>query len=131
KCRGELADCITVMRGAACLILGVALSPGAVAPRATQFTSGVNLVEVYASVTDERGNAVTGLSQNDFELRENGAIQPIANFIAGEFPLSAAIAIDRSFSVAGSRLSLAKAAAQAFLGELRPSDEAMVIAVGS
>jgi len=51
--------------------------------------------------------------------------------IAGEFPLSAAIAIDRSFSVAGTRLSLAKAAAAAFLGELRPSDEAMIIAVGS
>jgi len=119
------------VRGAACLTLGLALSPVAAAPRATQFTSGVNLVEVYASITDEHGNAVTGLRQSDFELRENGAIQPISNFIAGEFPLSAAIAIDRSFSVAGTRLSLAKAAAAAFLGELRPSDEAMIIAVGS
>jgi len=104
---------------------------GQLAAAVRQFTSGVNLVEVYASVTDERGNAVSGLSQGDFELHEDGVLQTIANFDAGNFPLSAAVAIDRSFSVAGTRLSLAKSAAQAFLGELRSSDEAMIIAVGS
>jgi Ca-activated chloride channel family protein len=98
---------------------------------ARQFTSGVNLVEVYASVTDAEGNPITGLTQSDFELRENGGLQTIANFTAGDFPLAAAVAIDRSFSVAGTKLSLSKAAAQAFLAELRPADEAMIIAVGS
>ncbi len=98
---------------------------------ASQFTSGVNLVEVYASVTDQHGNPVTGLSQGDFELREDGVVQAISNFAAGDFPLAAAVAIDRSFSVAGTKLTLAKAAAQAFLAELRPADEAMVLAVGS
>jgi Ca-activated chloride channel homolog len=98
---------------------------------ARQFTSGVNLVEVYASVTDARGQPVQGLTQADFELRENGAVQTIANFTAGDFPLSAAVAIDRSFSVAGTKLSLSKAAAQTFLADLRPNDEAMIIAVGS
>jgi Ca-activated chloride channel family protein len=100
-------------------------------PGARQFTSGVNLVEVYASVTDSQGNAITGLKQADFELRENGELQTISNFTAGQFPLSAALAIDRSFSVAGTKLSLAKAAGLTFLGELRPDDEAMIIAVGS
>jgi Ca-activated chloride channel homolog len=99
--------------------------------RARQFTSGVNLVEVYVSVTDAQGLPVKGLTQADFELRENGDVQTIANFTAGDFPLSAAIAIDRSFSVAGTKLSLAKAAARTFLAELRSNDEAMVIAVGS
>jgi Ca-activated chloride channel family protein len=98
---------------------------------ARQFTSGVNLVEVYASVVDAQGQPVKGLTQGDFELRENGVVQTIANFAAGDFPLSAAVAIDRSFSVAGTKLSLAKAAAQTFLAELRSNDEAMVIAVGS
>lgn len=98
---------------------------------AWQFTSGVNLVEVYASVTDAQGQPVKGLMQGDFELRENGAVQTIANFSAGDFPLSAAVAIDRSFSVAGTKLSLAKAAAQTFVAELRSNDEAMIIAVGS
>jgi len=98
---------------------------------AGQFTSGVNLVEVYASVTDTQGNPVAGLTQADFELRENGELQTISNFTSGEFPLSAAIAIDRSFSMTGTRLSLAKSAAHAFLAELRKQDEAMVLAVGS
>ena len=91
----------------------------------------MNLVEVYASVTDAQGQPVQGLTQGDFELRENGDVQTIANFAAGDFPLSAAVAIDRSFSVAGTKLSLAKAAAQTFVAELRPNDEAMIIAIGS
>src|SRR5262245_25996018 len=130
--RGERLDCITVIRRAgygAALVLVAAQGHVAASPR--QFTSGVNLVEVYASVTDERGNPITGLSRADFELHEDGVLQTVSNFAAGSFPLSAALAIDRSFSVAGTRLSSAKSAAQAFLGELRRSDEAMIIAVGS
>jgi Ca-activated chloride channel family protein len=133
KFRGERLDCITVIRrasyGAALLLVAAQGHVVGASPR--QFTSGINLVEVYASVTDERGNPITGLSQGDFELHEDGVLQTVSNFAAGNVPLSAALAIDRSFSVAGTRLSLAKAAAQAFLGELRSSDEAMIIAVGS
>lgn len=96
-----------------------------------QFSSGVNLVEVYASVTGANGEPVTGLTQADFELRESGEPQAISNFTAGDFPLSVAIAVDRSFSMSGPRLELAKSAARAFLGELRPGDEAMILAIGS
>lgn len=96
-----------------------------------QFASGVNLVEVYASVTDERGQPMTGLTQDDFEVRENGELQRVATFAAADFPLSAAVAIDRSFSMAGRRLDLAKDAARVFFGELRPSDESMLVAIGS
>jgi Ca-activated chloride channel homolog len=96
-----------------------------------QFTSGVNLVEVYASVTDSRGEPLPGLSQSDFEVREDGELQTLAAFTAGDFPLSAAIGVDSSFSMAGPRLELARSAARVFLGELRPADEAMVISIGS
>lgn len=72
-----------------------------------------------------------GLRQSDFELRENGDLQAITNFAAGVFPLSVAIGIDRSFSMSGTRLSQAKTAAQVFIGELRPQDQAMVLAIGS
>jgi Ca-activated chloride channel family protein len=127
--RGESVDCITVATRLA-VVTAAAVLVGAL-PSAGQFTSGVNLVEVYASVTDSRGAAISGLTQADFELRENGQLQQISNFAAGEFPLSVAVAIDRSFSMAGTRLSLAQSAAQAFLAELRPQDEAMILAVGS
>ncbi len=127
--RGESDDCITVATRLA-VLAAVALLAGAL-PSAGQFTSGVNLVEVYASVTDSGGAPIPGLIQADFELRENGQLQQISNFAGGEFPLSVAVAIDRSFSMAGTRLSLARSAAQAFLAELRPQDEAMILAVGS
>jgi Ca-activated chloride channel family protein len=111
--------------------VGLAAALTGALPSASQFTSGVNLVEVYASVTDGRGAAISGLKQTDFELRENGELQTISNFAAGDVPLSVALALDRSFSMTGTRLSLAKSAAHAFLAELRPQDEAMVLAVGS
>lgn len=98
---------------------------------APQFTSGVELVEVYASATDARGEPVTTLKAEDFELRENGARQTITNFTVGDFPLSVAVALDRSFSMTGDRLALAKSAARAFLGELRPEDESTIVAIGS
>jgi Ca-activated chloride channel family protein len=102
----------------------------AAASTGAQFTSGVSLVEVYASVTDARGEPITGLTQADFDVREDGQPQTLTNFVAGDFPLSVAVGIDRSFSMA-KRLELSKSAARAFLGELRPADESMVIAIGS
>jgi Ca-activated chloride channel family protein len=103
----------------------------AIAASPRQFTSGVSVVEVYASVTDGRGEPVTGMSEAEFELREDGAVQSISTFAAGRFPLSVALAIDRSFSMAGPHLALAKSAARTFLGELRPQDDSMLIAIGS
>ena len=96
-----------------------------------QFASGVNVVEVYASVTNQAGEPVTGLTREDFVVREDGEAQQVATFAAEEFPLAAALAIDRSFSMAGERLAVAKSAARSFLGELRPADESMVIGIGS
>jgi Ca-activated chloride channel homolog len=123
----ERQDLITVrLWGLAALLLCcAAAAPGA------QFSSGVNLVEVYASVTDAAGEPIKGLTQADFEVKEDGRTQAISNFVAGDFPLSVAIALDRSFSVAGKRLDLAKVGARVFLEELRPSDQSMVIAIGS
>jgi Ca-activated chloride channel homolog len=113
------------------LLAGAALAGLAGRSDARQFTSGVNVVEVYATVTDTRGQPVTALSREQFTVRENGEVQQISTFAAGEFPLSVAVAIDRSFSMAGERLASAKSAARIFLGALRPADESMLLAVGS
>jgi Ca-activated chloride channel homolog len=100
-------------------------------PAAAQFVSGVNVVEVYVSVTDRQGQPVTGLDRRDFTVYENGEVQEVTTFAAGEFPLAVAVALDRSFSMAGDRLAAAKSAARIFLGELRPDDQSMILAVGS
>lgn len=98
---------------------------------AGQFTSGVNLVEVYAAVVDQEGQPVTGLTQADFTVLEDGRPQTVSAFAEGDFPLSIALAIDRSFSMSGERLRVALSAARTFLGELRPEDRALILAVGS
>jgi Ca-activated chloride channel family protein len=105
----------------------ISLSP----PPRAQFVSSVNLVEVYASVTDERGEPVAGLKKGDFIVKEDNDRQTVTTFAEGDFPLTAVIGLDRSFSMAGQRLALAKSAARVFLGELRPEDESAVLAIGS
>jgi Ca-activated chloride channel family protein len=110
-------------------VAGAAVLAGGAA--GAQFTSTVNVVEVYATVTDRGGAPVRGLQQTDFVVREDGEPQHISTFSAGEFPLSVAVALDRSFSMAGERLEIARSAARVFLGALRPEDESMIIAVGS
>ena len=98
---------------------------------APAFSSSVQLVEVYATVTDAKGELITGLRQSDFEVFENGAPQEVTAFAAGEFPLTVALGVDRSFSMAGEPLRLAKLASQAFLRELKPDDRSMVVAIGN
>jgi len=102
-----------------------------------QFSSGVNVVEVYAAVTDAQGNPVTGLHRDDFTVLEDNRPQVVSAFSEGDFPLSVALAIDRSFSMAprrsGGRPQVMSApnAGGTFLAELRPQDESMVVGIGS
>ena len=97
---------------------------------APQFTSSVNQVEIYASVTDAAGRPVRGLKAEDFDVREDGVAQRISVFSEGDFPLSAAVAVDSSFSMTGDRLAVAKSAARIFIGELRPEDQSMLMSIG-
>jgi Ca-activated chloride channel family protein len=96
-----------------------------------QFAAGTDLVEVYATVMDPRGRPVVTLGRDDFEVRENGAVQRVTAFAVGDFPLSVAIALDRSWSMAGRPLDHVRDAARSFLAELRPEDEAMLVTIGS
>jgi Ca-activated chloride channel family protein len=96
-----------------------------------QFTSSVNAVEVYASVVDASGQPVRGLQLEDFEVLEDGATQRISAFTAGDFPLTVALALDHSFSMAGPPLAAVKRAARTFLGALRAEDEVFVVGISS
>jgi Ca-activated chloride channel family protein len=96
-----------------------------------QFSSRVQLVEVYATVTDRNGEPVTGLRQSDFEVYEDGTRQDISTFAAGEFPLTVALGVDRSWSMAGNPLRMAKQASLSFLRALQPDDRSMVVAINN
>jgi Ca-activated chloride channel family protein len=87
----------------------------------------VELVNVLCSVRDHRGAYVKGLKKEDFELRVDGHPRPIANF-APEVasPLTVALLLDVSGSVAAV-IPDEKAAAGRFFSEvLRPGDKAML-----
>jgi Ca-activated chloride channel family protein len=121
-----------MIRGIIGLAVPVALGVGAANTGLfAQFSAGVQLIEVYATVTDEKGELITGLRQSDFQVLENDRPQEISAFAAGEFPLTVALGVDRSFSMAGEPLRLAKLASQTFLRQLKPGDRSMVVAIGN
>jgi Ca-activated chloride channel homolog len=111
-------------------VVGAALVAAQQDPVA-RFSSDVQLVEVYATVTDAKGELVTGLRQEDFEVYEDNQIQQVSAFAAGEFPLTVALGVDRSWSMAGDKLGLAKQASRTFLRALKPVDRSMVVAISS
>jgi Ca-activated chloride channel family protein len=135
-CREKHADSITsatrrLSRVVLALALGAAPAARSLTADSGQFSSGVNLVEVYAAVVDHDGRPVTGLQRDDFTVLEDGRPQTLSAFAEGDFPLSVAVAVDRSFSMAGRELTNARDAARTFLSALRPTDQAMIVAVGS
>ena len=71
------------------------------APQQPTFRVQVEAIEIDASVTDARGNVVTDLTRDDFEILENGKPQTITSFglvniprVRAERPLFAANAIE-------------------------------------
>jgi Ca-activated chloride channel family protein len=105
--------------------------PGQPPAQQPRFGAAVQLVEVYASVTDKAGVPLRGLRQEQFSVFEDGVPQHVEAFVEGDFPLSLAVAIDRSWSMAGEPLARAKRGARTLVEELRPDDQVMIVAVSS
>lgn len=88
----------------------------------------VDLVEVYATVTDGSGGLVDGLAAADFELRDNGRPQEISKFeLVRGLPLTLGLVLDISASMRES-LAEAKRAASGFLtGVMTPKDRCFAV----
>jgi Ca-activated chloride channel family protein len=80
-------------------------------------------------VTGPDGRSVKGLTQSDFTILEDNRPQAITAFVAGEFPAAVALAIDRSFSMKGTPLTMARTAGRSFVASLKPDDRAMLISI--
>jgi Ca-activated chloride channel family protein len=93
----------------------------------SSFRSSVNLVQVWASVTDSDGRLVTGLTRDDFEIFENGVPQRITHFSDERVAVSLGMLVDASDSMRGEGMVDARAAVDRFLGELlEAGDQAFV-----
>jgi Ca-activated chloride channel family protein len=83
-----------------------------------RFTSGIELVNVTATVTDEDGRFVDSLRKEDFSVFENGTLQELSHFSAGKVPVSLGIALDASGSMTQEKMAAARSAIDRFLFEL-------------
>jgi VWFA-related protein len=89
-----------------------------------RFRSGIELVNVTATVTDSQGRFVSGLQQKDFVVYEDGQPQTVTHFSNERVPVSLGIALDTSGSMVGEKLDAAQAALDRFLFDLLgPADE--------
>jgi VWFA-related protein len=84
------------------------------------------LVTVPVVVTDRYGQFVTGLSRNDFTVRENGDLQQIASFTSTEAPFNVALLIDTSRSTKN-KLGAIRKAALNFVKQLQPNDRVLIV----
>lgn len=86
----------------------------------------VDMVSLPVVVTDKVGRRIMDLTQNDFQVFENGVRQEIAGFAATDEPINVALLLDTSGST---ELKLAKIqnAAISFVNQLHPDDEVAVL----
>jgi Ca-activated chloride channel homolog len=129
---------LTVMRRAvAPLVLTALFStgiPGVSAGPATSaasqqgpqitFKSGVEVVTVSAAVRDRRGRVVRDLKKADFQVLDNGAAREIRDFFSGDAPISLAVLLDISGSMAvGGNMDRARHAVAVATGALRQGED--------
>jgi Ca-activated chloride channel family protein len=89
-----------------------------------RFRTGVELINVTATVTDPSGRFVPGLRKEDFRVFQDGEEQPVTHFNNERVPVSLGIALDTSGSMDGEKMIAAREALNSFLAQLNdPEDE--------
>ena len=83
-----------------------------------KFRSGVELINVTATVSDYDGRFVPNLTQDDFVVYEDDQRVDVTHFSAERVPVSLGLALDTSGSMAGDKISAARAAIGRFVNEL-------------
>ena len=90
------------------------------------FSSRVEGVRLDVLVT-QGSVPVAGLRPEDFEVRDNGIVQPIDLVNLGDVPVHVVLTLDTSASVEGSRLTVLRQAGESLLGALNPDDAAALV----
>ena len=92
-----------------------------------RFRSGVELINVTATVSDASGRFVPGLKQEDFLVYEDDQPVTVTHFNAERVPVSLGIALDTSGSMGGQKIQEAEDALGRFLFELLDKDDQMFL----
>src|SRR5712691_11430816 len=83
-----------------------------------RFKSGVELINVTATVSDASGRFVPGLRAEDFRVYEDDQPVEVTHFNAERVPVSLGIALDTSGSMAGNKIQEAQSALDKLLYDL-------------
>ena len=94
------------------------------------FRGSTELVNLNVTVVGADMKPVGGLSQDQFEVLEDGVRQEVKFFAPGELPLDVLVLLDTSASMSGS-MSLVQNAAIKFVSVLRADDRATVMGISS
>ena len=117
------------MRAAPRSLIALLLAAVAVSSMAAQsqegfrFKSGVELINVTATVTDDNGRFVSGLRQEDFTVYEDGQRQEVTHFSNERVPVSLGILLDTSGSMTPDKMSAARTAIDRFVYDLLGKDD--------
>jgi hypothetical protein len=88
-----------------------------------RFRSGIDLVNVIATVTDRSGRFVAGLRQADFTVYDDNEAVEVTHFSNERVPVSFGIELVTSGSMAGDKIASARAAIDRFLDQLLNPDD--------
>jgi Ca-activated chloride channel family protein len=108
---------------AALAVLSLLAAPSAQEPQ--KFKSGTYNVPVFVTVTDRDRRLVPDLTEQDFEVYDNGKLQTLTQFDNSALPISVIVMLDTSGSMTLA-LEQVKRGAEQFLIRLLPEDRAMV-----
>jgi Ca-activated chloride channel homolog len=92
-----------------------------------RFRSGVELINVTATVLDATGRFVPGLTQDDFIVYDDDQRVEVTHFNAERVPVSLGIALDSSGSMYGEKMSAARGAISRFVDELLERDDELFL----
>ena len=109
----------------AVLLLAMAAAQERGKPQESVFRGGTRTVAVYATVSDAEGRLVPDLTQEDFEVYDEGKRQTITLFENGSQPITVVLLLDRSGSMVG-HFNLVRSAAEQFVAALKPGDKARI-----
>ena len=92
-------------------------------PSTFRFRTGVELINVNATVTDRSGRFVPGLTREDFRVFDDEQVQAVTHFSAERVPVSIGIVLDTSGSMDGEKIRAARDALDRFLAQLLDVDD--------
>jgi Ca-activated chloride channel family protein len=101
-------------------------SPSSGVPPSATILVNTDLVALPVRVTDASGTVVSGLSQQDFTVFEDGRPQTLTLFQQEDAPVTVGLVVDHSRSM-GPKLPEVAAAVSAFAHSSNPQDEMFVV----